>query len=87
MSKINISQRNLDFNKLLSEIKDTKCKYIIMNTETLNELDNMVDDVFTKLQESGNVTIRRVIFPTYPSICDIPIAICEKLKYGEVDLV
>ena len=87
MSKINISQRKLDFDKLLSEIRNTKCKYIIMNTETLNELDNIVDDVFTKMQEFSNGTIRKVTFPSYPCIWNIPIAICEKLKYGEVDLV
>lgn len=87
MSKINISQRKLDFSKLLSEIKNTECKYIIMNTETLNELDNMTDDIFTKLQESRYEKIKKIIFPSYPSICDIPIAICEKLKYGEVELI
>ena len=88
MSKINISQRKLDLDKLLSEIRSTKCEYIIMNSETLNELDKVVDDVFTKLQESQWGTIRKVTCSaTYPSIWDIPIAVCEKLKYGEVDLV
>lgn len=90
MSKINIAEKNVNLDKLLSEIRTMKCNYIIMNNETLNDLDEKADDWFTKLETSNYVTVVKkqlMITPTYASICGIPIAVCEKLKYGEVDLI
>ena len=93
MNKLNIAEKNVNLDKLLSEIRTTKCNYIIMNSETLNDLDEKTDDLFTKLETSNYVTIIKkqlMITPTYvsyASIWGIPIAVCEKLKYGEVDLV
>lgn len=90
MNKINIAEKRVNLDKLLSEIRATKCNYIIMNNETLSDLDEKVDDWFTKLETSNYVTVVKkqlIITPTYASIWGIPIAICEKLKYGEVDLV
>ena len=85
MNKINIAEKRVNLDKLLSEIRATKCNYIIMNNETLSDLDEKVDDWFTKIETSNYVTVVKT--PTYASIWGIPIAICEKLKYGEVDLV
>lgn len=90
MNKINIAERKVDFNKLLSEINKTKYNYIIMNNETLNDLSNTAEDWFTKLETSNYITIVKkeiLITPTYASVWGIPIATCEKLKYGEVDLI
>ena len=90
MSKINIAEKNVNLDKLLSEIRTMKCNYIIMNNETLNDLDEKADDWFTKLETSNYITVVKkqlMITPTYASIDGIPIAVCEKLKYGEVDLV
>ena len=90
MSKINIAEKNVNLDKLISEIRTMKCNYIIMNNETLNDLDEKADDWFTKLETSNYVTVVKkqlIITPTYASICDIPIAVCEKLKYGEVELI
>ena len=90
MSKLNIAERKINLDKLLSEIKTMKCNYIIMNKETLNDLDKKVDDMFTKLETSDYITIigtRITMTSTYGSIWGIPIAICEQLEYGEVDLV
>ena len=86
MSKINIAEKKVNLDKLLSGIRTMKCNYIIMNNETLNDLDEKVDDWFTKIETSNYVTVVETT-STYASIWGIPIAICEKLKYGEVDLV
>lgn len=90
MSKVNIAERKINIDKLLSEIKTTKCNYIIMNRETLCDLDNAFDDWFTKLETSNCVTVVKKVDIqkyTYPSIWGIPIAICEKLSYGEVEII
>ena len=90
MSKINIAERKVNIDKLLSEIKPTKSNYIIMNRETLCDLDNVFDDWFTKLETSNYVTVVKKVDIqkyTYPSIWEIPIAICEKLSYGEVEII
>lgn len=88
MSKINIAERKINIDKLLSEIRTTKCNYIIMNKETLCDLDDAFDDWLTKIETSNYVTIKKVnIQKSYASIWGIPIAICEKLSHGEVEIV
>ena len=90
MGKINIAEKKVNLDKLVSEIRTMECNYIIMNNETLNDLDEKANDWFTKLETSNYVTVVKkqlIITPTYTSICGIPIAVCEKLKYGEVELI
>jgi hypothetical protein len=90
MSKINIAEKKVNLDKLLFEIKIMECNYIIMNNETLNDLYERVDDLFTGLETLDYVAVVKkqlIATSTYASIWGIPIAICEKLKYGEVDLV
>ncbi len=91
MSKVNIAERKINIDKLLSKVKDkllseVKCNYLIMNRETLCDLDNAFGDWYA----SNYVPVVKKVniqTHTHASIWGIPIAICEKLSYGEVEIV
>ena len=72
----------MDTDKLDSNILVVQPKYIVMNLETANNLSAQTSDVLTlekdkKKWNDGCVSLYR----------GIPIAYCEELEYGEVDLV
>lgn len=77
--KININ-RKLDTNYLINSIINSKEKinYIIMNEDTLKDIKKDFSSImpYTTTDEYY-----------YSTIHGISIAICNKLKYGEVDLI
>lgn len=71
---------NLKFDviPLNREIAEKKPDFLIMNSDTSNSLD---------IANNGNFARNLCIQGYYAQYRGVPIAICDKLKYGEVFLV
>lgn len=82
---INIIKLVIDIKKINNEIsvrqgiKDSTLNYLVMNNETLDQLR-----IWTKDPICGSNITYNYGYETYRGI---PIAICEKLKLGEVEFV
>jgi hypothetical protein len=81
--KINILRTEIDLDRLRMEmaLKAEQTgqfpSYIIMNNETFLGIKN------------SDLSIHRLFStkPNYPSFYGCPIALCDKLKFGEVDII
>lgn len=71
-----IKKRNLDgLDYAINNIKDIN--YLVMNTQTMNEISHGNTDAISYQANSGYYTLYR----------KIPIALCERLPDGEVEVV
>lgn len=81
--KINITDNTINEEKLKKEIDnfDKKPSYLIMNSKTAYELfkDSIYSVFFNNVLKGFN--------DFHCEYVDIPIALCDKLKFGEVDIM
>lgn len=88
MSKINILQTKIDIAKLKSMIENhsKEITYIVMNTETLDKFLIQTDYLYS-LEDHKQQRTPKYSLRGFYSYMGYPIAICNRLEFGEVELV
>lgn len=88
MSKVNILQINIDITKLKSMIENhsKEITYIVMNTETLDKFLIQTDLIYP-LKDFKQQLAPKYSLKGFYSYMGYPIAICDILELGEVEIV
>lgn len=87
---VNLFESNLTITKVIDDLVNkssymTKPKYIIMNGKTFYDIKPSKDIQLNIDNYYSNEEVEKE--EIYATVRGIPIAICEKLKNGEIDII